>query len=406
MRHLSVFVEAGSKLARSAGFDVALSPRRGSNMPAQGTALGTDSPAFFEALRGRDARNERDCFALSGLWIFFCSPTQGVALGWLIAAPLGRNHKCATPESASEGVKSPVMVVPSLARRASASVLQRLLAFLTLVSMLGSATTAMAQDEDDDPVAVPQAQVANFEVQENQFDSWVFQNLQTVAAARKKLDQMLSLQMDDVDRACQLSEAQRKKLHLAGRGDMVQFFEQVEVVRKKFLLVRKDQQKFNEIWQDISPLQVKFHAGLFGEDSFYQKTLRNMLKGEQLSKFSQVDGERRKFQYRAKVELVVAMLENALPLRDEQRQKLITLIVDETKPPRFFGQQDYYIVMWNVSKIPEKTLKPLFDESEWKILKQQFNQVRGLEQWLKQSGALAKDADADEDAEPTRPAKK
>jgi hypothetical protein len=206
---------------------------------------------------------------------------------------------------------------------------------------------------------------------------------------------MLTLKIDDVDRACQLSEVQKKKLQLAARGDIVQFFEKVEVVRKKFLLVRKDQQKFNEIWQDISPLQVQFQAGLFGDDSFYHKTLRNMLKGEQLSRFSQVDGERRQFQYRAKVELVVAMLENALPLRDEQRQKFITLIVKETKPPRSFGQQDYYIVMWNISKIPEKTLKPMFNDAEWKILNQQFAQVRGLEQWLKQSGALAKD-EADE----------
>jgi hypothetical protein len=236
----------------------------------------------------------------------------------------------------------------------------------------------------------------NFEVQENQFDSWVFQNFSTAAAARRKLEQMLSLQMDDVDRTCQLTEPQKKKLLLAGRGDMLRFFESVEVVRKKFLLVRKDQQKFNEIWQEISPLQVKFQAGLFGDDSFYHKTLRNMLKGDQLSKFTQVDGDRRKFQYRAKAELVVAMLENALPLRDEQRQKFIKLIVDETKPPRSFGQQqDYYIVMWNISKIPEKTLKPLFSEAEWKILNQQFAQVRGLEQWLKQSGALAKDEEGE-----------
>lgn len=271
--------------------------------------------------------------------------------------------------------------------------------FVCLTLWLSIAATAIAQDDDDPPeeALLGRAQAQNFEMPENQFDQWIFQNFPTAAAARKKLDQMLSLQMDDVDRACQLTESQRKKLLLAGRGDMVQFYEQVEVVRKKFLLVRKDQQKFNEIWQDISPLQMKFQAGLFGDDSFYHKTLRNMLKGDQLSKYSQVDGERRTFQYRAKVELVVAMLENAIPLRDEQRQKLITLVLDETKPPRRFGQQqDYYLVMWNISKIPEKSLKPLFNDAEWKILNQQFAQVRGLEQWLKQSGALAKEGDSDD----------
>ncbi len=286
----------------------------------------------------------------------------------------------------------------TLGCRSHSSSCRRLLALVCVVLLTSISATAIAQDDDDPPeeALLGQPQAQNW-MPENQFDQWVFQNFPTAAGARKKLEQMLTLQMDDVDRACQLSEPQKKKLLLAGRGDILRFFESVEVVRKKFLLVRKDQQKFNEIWQDISPLQVKFQAGLFSEDSFYHKTLRNMLKGEQLSKYSEIDNERRKFQYRAKIELVVAMLENALPLRDEQRQKVIELIVEETKPPRSFGQQqDYYIVMWNISKIPEKTLKPLLSDAEWKVLNQQFAQVRGLEQWLKQSGALAKEGDQDE----------
>lgn len=273
----------------------------------------------------------------------------------------------------------------------------RFAAAVVLALVFCACSFATAQDDDDEPEpGVAQVQVAQFEIQENQFDAWIFQNVSTAALARRRLDEMLTLKIDDVDRACQLSEAQKKKLQLAARGDIVQFFEKVEVVRKKFLLVRKDQQKFNELWQDISPLQVQFQIGLFGDDSLYQKTLRNMLKGEQLSKFLEVDLERRKFQYRAKVELVVAMLENALPLRDEQRQKFINLIVEESKPPRGYGQQqDYYVVMWNISKIPEKKLKTLFTDTEWKVLNQQFQQVRGLEQWLKQSGILPKDGEAE-----------
>ena len=79
-----------------ARFHVALSPRRGNNMPAQGNALGQDSPEFIEALKGRNSTHEQGCFALSGLRDLFYSLTQGVALGWHIAAPLGRNHKHTT----------------------------------------------------------------------------------------------------------------------------------------------------------------------------------------------------------------------------------------------------------------------------------------------------------------------
>ncbi|TXT22002.1 MAG: hypothetical protein FD138_3843, partial [Planctomycetota bacterium] len=187
--------------------------------------------------------------------------------------------------SASEGERFRTLTNRSLSKRSPSLALRVNLALA--ISLLGVGSSANAQDEDDEPEpAGVQAQVANFEIGAEQFDSWIFQNIPTSAMARKRLDEMLTLKIDDVDRACQLTETQRKKLQLAARGDVVQFFEKVEVVRKKFLLVRKDQQKFNEIWQDISPLQVQFQAGLFGDDSFYHKTLRNMLKGEQLSKFS------------------------------------------------------------------------------------------------------------------------
>ncbi|HLQ43829.1 MAG TPA: hypothetical protein VK137_03800, partial [Planctomycetaceae bacterium] len=216
----------------------------------------------------------------------------------------------------------------------------------------------------------------------------------------------LKLQAEEVDRACGLTEAQKKKLQLAGRGDIKRFFERVEELRKKFLLVRRDQQKFNEIWQDIQPLQMTLNSGLFDDQSFFHKTVRRTLTAEQAGHYEQVERERRQFRYRAKVELVVATLENGLPMRDEQRQKLIRLVLDETQPPRKFGQYDYYVVMLQVSKLPENKLKPLFDNAQWKIMRQQFDQVKGMEQFLKQNGGLATDGDSDEDAEPTRPAQK
>jgi hypothetical protein len=256
------------------------------------------------------------------------------------------------------------------------------LVVLCLVGVRGA-----AQDDDDEPAMLAEP-VAQFEIPENQFDSWVFQNFPNAQAARKKLDEMLDLLAEDVERSCELSESQSKKLRLAGRGDILRFFDQVEVVRQKFLLVRKDQNKFNQIWQDISPLQVTFQAGLHDDDSLFAKTLRNMLNDRQRVAYESTCGERRRFQYRAKVELIVAMLDNALPLREEKRQKFISLILEKTKPPRRFGLQDYYVVMWNISKIPEADLKALFDDTEWKVLRQQFNQVRGMEQWLKQSGLL------------------
>ena len=55
-------------------------------MTAQGNALGWDCTGKSPALKGRHNR----CFALSGLTRLLSLPTQGVALGYYMAAPSGR----------------------------------------------------------------------------------------------------------------------------------------------------------------------------------------------------------------------------------------------------------------------------------------------------------------------------
>ena len=71
------------------------------------------------------------------------------------------------------------------------------------------------------------------------------------------------------------------------------------------------------------------------------------------------------------------------------------MLLEETKPPRKFGHQyDYYVIMWQAAKLPEDKLKPLFDDVQWKVLNQQFAQMQGMEQWLKQFGVLSLEADA------------
>jgi hypothetical protein len=156
----------------------------------------------------------------------------------------------------------------------------------------------------------------------------------------------------------------------------------------KFEKVRFDQEKFNNIWQEINPVQTQVQQGLFGRDSFFQKAIRPALTPEQLAKYDKVEARRRAFRYRARVELWIASTENTMPMTGEQREKLRDLILSETTPPAGFGQYDTYLVAYAVSKIDEKKLQPLFDESQWKVLRVIVNQGRGMEQFLKQNGML------------------
>ncbi len=213
---------------------------------------------------------------------------------------------------------------------------------------------------------------------------------------------MLALQTEEIDRACGLSEAQRKKIQLAGRGDMKRFFDRVEDARKVFQAVKNDQNKFQEVWQHIQPLQTELSAGLFGESSIFRKTLRKTLTAEQAARYDKIEHERTASRYRAKVELAVAMLDNGLPLHDEQRRKLVALLVEETKPPKRFGQYDYYVVMIQMAKLPESKVKPLFDAVQWKAVQQQLNGMRRMEPWLKQNGVFGDNAEDDAEPKPQR----
>jgi hypothetical protein len=210
--------------------------------------------------------------------------------------------------------------------------------------------------------------------------------------ARNKLDSALALRIDDVDRLCGVTEAQKKKLQLAGRGDIKRFFDRVDETKRKFQVAQNNQ--FNNIWQEIQPLQTELNSGLFGDDSFFAKTVKRTLNAEQAAKFENAVRRRSLVRYQATVVWCVAQLDRSVGLSDEQRRRLVELLVKETQPPKRFGQNDYWFMMLQASKLPESKIKPIFDDIQWRILQRQLMQGRGMEQWLKMSGVIDDDKPA------------
>jgi hypothetical protein len=202
------------------------------------------------------------------------------------------------------------------------------------------------------------------------------------------------LQVDDVGRACKLSEIQKRKLILAGKGDIKRFLDKVDEKRKKFEKVKTDQNKVNEIYQELQPLQVTLNSGLFTEGSLFSKTLKKTLEGEQATHYDQIAREKRLFRYRAKVELAVASLDQSVGFSDAQRRKLVDVILSETTAPIRYGQYDYWVVMYQAGRIPESKLRPMFDEQQWTFLKRQLDQMRGMGQWLRNAGMLPAQGEA------------
>ncbi len=229
---------------------------------------------------------------------------------------------------------------------------------------------------------------------DEQFENWVFNQFGNSSGARQRLDALLALQIHDIDEACRLTDAQKKKLQLTGWGDIKRLFDGVERAKQRFRELGHDVNRLQDVMPDVSPLQSSLQAGLFQDDSLLSKSLRHTLTPEQFARYEAVVQERRAFRHRANIELVVTTLEQGVPFRDAQRRALIDLLASTTKPPRKSSQYEYYLIMAQLGRLPEEKLKPLLSDVQWRFVRQRVDQYREALPMLRQRGLVADDDDA------------
>jgi hypothetical protein len=253
------------------------------------------------------------------------------------------------------------------------------------------ATLVLAAPDDEIVVIEPVAAAAqqHFFVDEN-FDQWIFPGAQNAAAGKARLQTQVRLKLSEIERVCQLKPEQKQRLELAAKGDLQRFFDQMELVRKKFDKVKHDQNAWGEIWPEVQPLQVK-QARLTEADSLLVKMLPKTLSPEQAAKYEEVARERRLFRFRACVANSLVTLDNAVALKHDQREALSKLLLEETQPPQTFGQYNHYLVMYRLATLPQQKIKPLLDDRQWQAMQQQFNQYRGMRQFLVEQGLISRD---------------
>jgi hypothetical protein len=224
-----------------------------------------------------------------------------------------------------------------------------------------------------------------------QFERWVFQRDTDAATARRRFDTLLALQVEEIDRACRLTAEQKQKLRMIGHGDLKRIFDSFDAAKRRFHALDNDINQLSEIMPDLKPVQTAAQNGPFTDDSLFIKSLHYVLTPEQAARYDAVANERRQYRHRARIELAVGTLEQALPMRDKQRQGLIDLLVKETKPTRTTGVYDFYLTMYQISKLPEEKVRPLFTAAEWRHIERQLAQYNGIVPNLRANGMLDED---------------
>jgi len=140
-------------------------------------------------------------------------------------------------------------------------------------------------DEDDERPAAPRNipfNILTSVVEPENFDRWLFAEDRTEVDRHRHLDELLRSKLNFAAKAHKLTDEQRAKLQVAGRGDIKRFFDQVEDRRRDF---EKDRHNFRAglaALKRLSPLALVYRDGPFGDGSLFAKTLVRINKDQRV----------------------------------------------------------------------------------------------------------------------------
>jgi hypothetical protein len=194
--------------------------------------------------------------------------------------------------------------------------------------------------------------------------------------ARDRLESFLTLKIEHIERTCGITEGQWKKLQLAGRGDIKRYFDRVGDLKASLRLTRERQ--FGELQPEINRLRGRIQPGFFDDRSLFAKTRNQTLSEEQNARLAASLDESKRFRLRAKVDLVVDLFDMCVGFRDEQKDRLTKLLLEELHLPRSqrSGSDEIAVLILQAIKLPESKLRPIFEDSQWRSLRHLFKKLK------------------------------
>jgi len=205
--------------------------------------------------------------------------------------------------------------------------------------------------------------------------------------AQKKVESLITLRVGALERAGGLSKDQTEKLRVAGAQDTQRFFRELDDLRLKCRGLNWNDRKFQEeIYPKMFELQSRFNGGLFADGSLFQKVLRSLARDNPTAPYIKEEQDRQQSRFRAMIEVTVVRFENGVSMTESQRQQFLKVLFDELKPPQNFGRQTEYVVFYQMTKIDEAKLRPIFDDAQWRVLGNWLRNAKAMEQHLKRLG--------------------
>jgi hypothetical protein len=252
---------------------------------------------------------------------------------------------------------------------------------LTVVGTVQPARAQEAVEPGEEPPAQPQA---TFTITEEQWEQWVF-GPGGAEGARERLESILASRIRWADERYGLTLEQKQKLSLAGRGDIKRQFDRAREQMAMIGRARADRLTDRAILLGLRLPQAEFRSDPFGPGSMLAKTLSKTLTSEQRVRG---EGKDRLASYRLRVHWVVFPLDKQLHLSREQHRRFVAAIVEGTRPLERYGELEDDAILLQASELPKDTLKPIFTEAQWLLLRERFHQAKRQERMLIEQGYI------------------
>ncbi len=175
------------------------------------------------------------------------------------------------------------------------------------------------------------------------------------------MEELLGLRVEHIERTCAISETQRNKIEVAGKGDIKRFFDTVEEQRRRMHL-SDGEQELSTILEELNQAAMALVSGVFDERSLLQKTMKQTLSHDQMARYQADRRAARAFQHRAEVATTVGIFAKALGLDAEERLRLTNFLLSETRPLRFAADQRARcrFVLAQAVHFPKSKFEPIF----------------------------------------------
>lgn len=194
------------------------------------------------------------------------------------------------------------------------------------------------------------------------------------------IEHVVSLRIAELTRDCQLTEPQVQKLQLAGKGDIKRLVDRLDKVSRTLEDVNVDSNTLHNVLREWRLIASDWRADLLGERSLVSKTLAKILTPEQAAMREIALAGKRRQRYEQSISAALRTLKANLNLSDGQSQRLARLLFSQTRPPKKFGQaSNVALVLFQLSNLPDDSLRPIFDGGQWQT----------LQHWLAASRARA-----------------